>query len=203
VIDYQQFTLDLTKATKLALAELVSQRPGETVSIFGYETDDDIVVLTPLANTVEEHRRMVESGFYGEADQVDYLGIQEWPLYGVGSKYFEELSEAVNQHVYENQDESSGSESFSSRKLNLLKSFGRALHKVGGKKGSPFLAVFNPDPGLEDLALYYCIARLINPTGSMLDLYKKHVEGTLEANGTTLEQTLRKLKKEGMLIDAL
>jgi hypothetical protein len=61
VIDYQQFTVDLIIATKLALAEVASQRPGETLSVFGYETED-VVVLTPVANTVEEHQRMVERG---------------------------------------------------------------------------------------------------------------------------------------------
>jgi hypothetical protein len=202
VIDYQQFTVDLIKATKLALAEIASQRPGETVSVFGYETDDDVVVLTPVANTTEEHERMVERGIYSEEGQVDSLMIQEWPLYGVGRNHFDQLSETVNQYVHEPL-KARGSESFAERKLNLLRAFGRALQKAASAPGGPFLAIFNPDPGLESLALYYCIARLINPPGSLLDLYKQNVDETLQANGTTLEKALRELKTKGMLIQAL
>ena len=201
MIDYQRFTLDLTKATALTLAELASQRPDETVSVFGYETDSDVVVLTPLANTAEEHRRMVERRFYRDEGQVSYLSIQDWPLYGVGREHFERLSDVVNQYISE--DDRSRSESFADRKLNLLRSFGRALRNAGSKEGGPFLAIFNSDPGLKDLALYYSIARLINPPGRMLDMYKRHVEGTLEGNGTTLEQLLRELKRDGMLIETL
>jgi len=202
MIDYKQFTLDLIKATRLALAEVAAQRPGETVSVFGYETDDDVVVLTPVANTVEEHQRLVERGFYSEEGQVDSLGVQDWPLYGVGREHFEQLSDTVNQYVHE-PIPARGAEPFSERKRNLLCAFGRALQKAASAPGGPFLAIFNPDPGLQDLALYYCIARLINQPGPMLDLYTEHVEGTLEANGTTLEKTLRELKTKGMLIQAL
>jgi hypothetical protein len=148
VIDYQRFTVDLTEATKLALAELASQRPDETVLVFGYETDDDVVVLTPVANTVEEHRRMVEGRIYDEGDQVDYLMIQEWPLYAVGGKHFERVSQTVNQYVYESPKDQVA-EPFSDRKLNLLKAFGRALQNACGDRDGIFLAIFNPDPGLD------------------------------------------------------
>lgn len=167
-----------------------------------YETDDEVVVLTPVANTVEEHQPMVERGFYGEEGQVDSLMVQEWPLYGVGRKHFAQLSYTVNQYVHEPL-KARGSESVPERKGNLLRAFGRALQKALSAPGGPFLAIFNPDPGLEDLALCYCIARLINPPGTMLDLYVEHVEGTLQANGTTLQKVLRELKAKGTLIQAL
>lgn len=167
MIDYQQFTIDLTTATKLALAEVEAQRPGETVSVFGYETDDDLVVLTPLANTVEEHRRMVERNFYSDEEQVDSLTIQDWPLYGVGDTHFQEGSAIVNQFIHEGPQPG---ESESARKLNFLKACGRALQAARGDRDELFLGIFNPDPGLENLALYYCVAKLINRPGRMLDL---------------------------------
>jgi hypothetical protein len=202
VIDYKDFTADLTKATKLALADLASQRPGETLLVFGYETDDDVVVITPVANTVEGHRRMVEGRFYKEGGQLDSLMIQDWPLYGVGSGHFDQVSETVNRYVHEPLPRES-SESDGERKVNLLKSFGRALRDSCGDRTDVFLTIFNPDPTLESLALYYCVACLINPPGAVLRLYQEHVERTLRANGTTLEHALSRLESKGMLISAL
>jgi hypothetical protein len=200
--DYMQFTADLTKATKLALSDLASQRPNETVMVFGYETDDDVVVITPVANTIEEHRRMIEKRFYAEGGQVNSIMIQDWPLYGVGRKHFDQVGAIVNQYVHQPLPRAS-SETGEHRKVNLLKSFGRALQNSRGDREDLFLAIFNPDPTLESLALYYCIASLVNPPGPMMRLYKVYVEQTLEANGATLESALAKLKSKGMLISAL
>jgi hypothetical protein len=202
VIDYRRFTADLTKATRLAFSELRSLRPDETVSVFGYVTDDDVVVLTPVANTREEHRRMVERGVYSDADQVDALMIEEWPLYGIGNQYFQEVSQVVNQYVH-GSPRRRGPESFADRKVNLLKSFGHALQSLRAENDTTFLGIFNPDPGLEELALYYCVAQLINPPGEMLDLCKEYVEQTIEANGSTLDEISRQLKSKGMLIREL
>jgi hypothetical protein len=200
--DYKQFTADLTKATKLALSDLASQQPNETVMIFGYETDDDVVVITPVANTIEEHRRMIENRFYAEGGQVDSMMIQDWPLYGVGRRHFDQVGAIVNQYVHQPLPRGS-SETDEDLKVNFLKSFGRALQNSRGDHKDLFLTIFNPDSTLESLALYYCITRLVNPPGPMMRLYEEYVEETLEANGTTLESALAELKSNGMLISAL
>ncbi len=202
MIDYKRFTADLTKATKLAFSDLAGQRPSETVLVFGYETDDDVVVITPVAHTVEEHARMIAKRFYDEGGQVDSLQIQEWPLYGIGRQHFAAVAETVNRYVHQPLPRRS-SETAEERKVNLLKSFGRALQNSRGENAGLFLAIFNPDPGLESLALYYCVARLINPPGPMLRIYKGHVEQTLEENGTTLDRVLGTLKSKRMLISML
>jgi hypothetical protein len=202
MIDYKRFTADLTNATKLALADLAAQRPSETVLVFGYETDDDVVVITPVANTVEEHARMIAKRLYDEGGQVDSTLIQDWPLYGIGREHFDAVAETVNRYVHQPRPRRP-LETDEERKVNLLKSFGRALQNSRGKNDGLFLAIFNPDPGLESLAFYYCIARLINPPGPMLRMYQEHVEQTLEANGTSLNSVLDKLKSQGMLISVL
>jgi hypothetical protein len=201
MIDYQALTADLTSATELALSELEAQRPTETVFVFGYATDDDVVVLTPVANTLEEHQRMIKNRLYDEGGQVDSLLIQEWPLYGFGQQHFDKIVDLLNRYVHEPLPKSS--ESFEDRQINLLKAFGRALKAARGRRSGLFLSIFNPDPTLDSLALYYCVARLINPPGTMFDMYRDYVAQTVEANDSSLRDKLLEIKAKGMLISAL
>lgn len=200
MIDYGRFTVDLTNAAKRTLTDLEARRPGERVTIFGFETDDDVVVLAPVANTDTEHRRMIKERIYSEGDQYSTMGVQEWPLYGFGRQYFAKVGEVVNKYVHESSDET---ESFDDRRLNLLKSFGRALRDARGKRSDLFLSIFNSDPGLKSLALYYCVARLINPPGPEFDSYKDVIKQTFDVNGSTLREKLLELKANGELISTL
>src|SRR5262249_31164738 len=133
---------------------------------------------------------------------VDSMMIQDWPLYGVGRRHFDQIGAIVNQYVHQPLPRGS-SETDEDRKVNFLKSFGRALQNSRGDHKDLFLTIFNPDSTLESLALYYCITRLVNPPGPMRRLYEEYVEETLEANGTTLESALAELNSNGMLISAL
>ena len=150
MIDYKRFTADLTKATKLALSDLAGQRPSETVLVFGYETDDDVVVITPVAHTVEEHARMLAKRFYDEGGQVDSLQIQEWPLYGIGRQHFAAVAETVNRYVHQPLPRRS-SETAEKRKVNLLKSFGLRLAEFPWRERRTFPGDLQPRPGPGEL----------------------------------------------------
>lgn len=88
----------LVDALRIAWTEIVATRPNETFFMFGIETDDDRVLLTPFCNT--EETAELENPEIKEYPLAKWAVMPESSLYGAGQEHIEELATELNQGAF-------------------------------------------------------------------------------------------------------
>jgi hypothetical protein len=126
VIDYDSFLTRLVSGLRKAWQEVRSQRPDETLYLFGIATDSDITDLTPFCQTEEQY---AAEGGDERAPIEKWAPDEEAELYRAGAQYTSDLADEVNRYVFEDHsDDPEGA--FEGRKERLLQVFEKALQQL-------------------------------------------------------------------------
>lgn len=120
LIDYDTFLPRLVSALRRAWEEIRSQRPNETLYLYGIGTDSDVVVMTPFCNTAEHD---AATGNPNYPTDKWYAGHS---LYGAGREHTADLETEVNHYIFEDH-RGEPETNFQEPKARLLRIFEQAL----------------------------------------------------------------------------